>query len=86
MSRTIYVLLHKYQYHSDTSKPIRAFDDKEAAQRLLDSLALIVKGSLEVVELELEEVPKVPATVKAVSGLIQPSVFFGAAQGRAELP
>lgn len=88
--RKVFVLMHKDGLYSSTStKAIRAFEDKEAADRMLEAFALIVKGNLEVVEVDFEEKERGATALRVgVDSRIfaQPSILAGVGGGRAELP
>lgn len=84
--RKVFVLLNKPAMY-EPAKLIRAYDTESAAQAMLETLTGIVRGSLEVVPLDLEVAPDVrllfpERTPPYLPGVYQPSILTG----RAELP
>lgn len=74
--KKVYVLLNKPSTYDNTAKLIRAYESETAAQVMLETLTGIVRGTLEIVALDLERTPPY------LPGVFQSSITTG----RAELP
>lgn len=85
--KKVYVLLNKPSTYDNTAKLIRAYESETAAQVMLETLTGIVRGTLEIVALDLEQafdarVLFPERTPPYLPGVYQPSILTG----RAELP
>ncbi len=86
--KKVYVLLNKPSTYDNTAKLIRAYESETAAQVMLETLTDIVRGTLEIVALDLEVAPDARALFPSLPAALVPDQVFqpSFSVGKAELP